>query len=215
MNINFHWCHGDRGSQAISSHSVDLVNAEHHIPASTPEVLIKKSNFFSYNIKNALMKYMGFIPCLPRCLKQLSLHCDILSYNLKCIHVFSYKSWMIFIQTSNTWFRMYRTHYGQCRGTCFPSDIDDYHYDSSCCFINTRFHMENWIFCWHGTCVPQIKDHVLNMLYLIFICSKIVWSQEWIINWTHMWKHSQEDEHICYDLERIVYSEHTRQLCSK
>ena len=35
----------------------------------------------------------------------------ILSYNLKCIHVFSYKSWMIIIQTSNTWFRMYITHY--------------------------------------------------------------------------------------------------------
>ena len=53
------------------------------------------------------------------------------------------------------------------------------------------------------------------MPHLIFICSKIVWSQEWIINWTHMLKHSQETEHICYDLERIAYSEHTRQLGSK
>ena len=100
------------GAMPLAAIVLSLVNAEHHIPTSTPEVLIKKSTIFSYNIKNALMKYMGFIPCLPRCLKQLSLHCDILSYNLKCIHVFSSKSWMMFIQTSNTWFRMYRTHYG-------------------------------------------------------------------------------------------------------
>ena len=55
---------------------------------------------------------MGFTPCLPRCLKQVSLHCDILPYNEKCIHVFSYKTWMIFIQTSNTRFRMNKMHYG-------------------------------------------------------------------------------------------------------
>ena len=51
------------------------------------------------------------------------------------------------------------------------------------------------------------------MPHLIFTFSKIVWNQEWITNWTHMSKHSQEAEHNCYDLERIAYSEHTRQLC--
>ena len=48
------------------------------------------------------------------------------------------------------------------------------------------------------------------MPHLILICSKFVWrQQDWIINWTPMSKHSQEDEHICYDLECIAYSEHT------